>query len=76
VVHGSMRIRIHIRSGGVADDLMFWGLVVPWELGYLPLGRGGWKRFAEVAWRRRGEALELFDGARGGGLTLSDRVFG
>ena len=33
VVHGSMRIRVHLRAGGAGDDLTFWGLVVPWELG-------------------------------------------
>ena len=76
VVHGSMRIRIHLRPGGVGDDLMFWGLVVPWELGYVPFHRNVRTRLAQVAWRRRAEALELLDAARGGGLTLSDRVFG
>jgi hypothetical protein len=76
VVHGSMRIRVHLRSGGVGDDLMFWGLVVPWELGYLPLPKILRPRLAEVVWRRRAEGFELFDAARGGGPTLSDRVFG
>ena len=36
VVHGSMRIDVHLRPGGAGDDLMFWGLLVPWELGYVP----------------------------------------
>jgi len=76
VVHGSMRIRVHLRPGGVRDDLMFWGLVVPWELGYVPLRRILRPRLAQVMWRRRGEGVELFDGIRGGGPTLSDRVFG
>ena len=39
VVHGSMRLRVHLRPGGAGDDLTFWGLIVPWELGYLPLRR-------------------------------------
>jgi hypothetical protein len=55
---------------------MFWGLVVPWELGYVPLPKILGPRLAEVVWRRRAEGLELFDAARGGGPTLSDRVFG
>jgi UDP-MurNAc hydroxylase len=76
VVHGSMRIRIHLRAGGVGDDLMFWGLVVPWELGYVPFRPRTLSRLTQVAWRRRGEGLELLEAARGGGLTLSDRVFG
>jgi UDP-MurNAc hydroxylase len=76
VVHGSMRIHVHLRPGGVHDDLMFWGLVVPWELGYIPLRRVLRPRLAEAAWRRRAEGLELLDAARGGALTLSDRVFG
>ena len=76
VVHGSMRIHVHLRPGGVNDDLMFWGLLVPWELGYIPFRRVLRARLAKVAWRRRAEAVELLDAARGGGLTLSDRVFG
>jgi hypothetical protein len=55
---------------------MFWGLVVPWELGYIPLRGVLRPRLAEAAWRRRAEGLELLDAARGGALTLSDRVFG
>ena len=56
VVHGSMRIHVHLRPGGVGDDLMFWGLVVPWELGYVPFRRVLRPRLAEggVAPSRRG----------------------
>ena len=39
VVHGSMRIAIHLRPGGAGDDITFWALLVPWELGYVPLQR-------------------------------------
>ena len=67
VVHGSMRIHVHLRPGGVNDDLMFWGLLVPWELGYVPFRRILRPRLAEVVWRRRAEAIELVDSARGGG---------
>jgi UDP-MurNAc hydroxylase len=76
VVHGSMRIRVHLRPGGVADDLMFWGLIVPWELGYLPVRRSLSLRLAEVAWRRRAEGFEWGSAARSGGKNLSDHVFG
>jgi UDP-MurNAc hydroxylase len=76
VVHGSMRIRVHLRPGGAGDDLTFWGLVVPWELGYLPLHRSLSPRLAEVTWRRRAEWLEWTDAVRGGGGTLFERVSG
>ena len=66
VVHGSMRIRVHLRAGGAGDDLTFWGLVVPWELGYLPLQHAVGPRLAEVTWRRRAEWLEWGDAMRGG----------
>jgi UDP-MurNAc hydroxylase len=76
VVHGSMRIRVHARAGGAGDDLTFWGLIVPWELGYLPLHRSVSCRLAEVTWRRRAEWLEWGDAVRGGGGTLFERVSG
>ncbi len=77
VVHGSMRIRVHLRAGGAGDDLTFWGLVVPWELG-LPAAhrsRCG-PRLAEVTWRRRAEWLEWVDALRAGGGTLFERISG
>jgi UDP-MurNAc hydroxylase len=77
VVHGSMRIRVHLKPGGAGDDLTFWGLVVPWELGYLPLQRSVRPRLAGVTWRRRLEWLEWGDAMRGaGGGTLFERVSG
>lgn len=76
VVHGSMRIRVHLRPGGVGDDLLFWGLVVPWELGYLPLRHSLRPRLAEVAWRRRAEGFEWRSTFGDGGQNVSDRVFG
>jgi UDP-MurNAc hydroxylase len=76
VVHGSMRIQVHVRAGGVGDDLMFWGLIVPWELGYLPLTRSLRARLARVVWRRRGEGLEWLGAARHGSGSLSENVFG
>ena len=77
VVHGSMRIRVHVRPGGAGDDLTFWGLVVPWELGYLPLTRSLRPRLAETTWRRRAEWLEWGDALRvGDGGTLFERISG
>ena len=51
VAHGSMRIAIHLRPGGAGDDITFWALLVPWELGYVPL-----QRSVEPAARRGGVA--------------------
>jgi hypothetical protein len=55
-VHGSMRIRTHLRPGGVDVDLGFWGLLMIWELGYLPVRRivGRRSLAAMVARRREG----------------------
>ena len=77
VMHGSMRVRVHLRPGGAGDDLTFWGLVVPWELGYLPLHRGIRPRLVEVTWRRRLEWLEYADAFRGqAGGSLFERISG
>lgn len=37
VIHGSMRIRTDLAPDGVHSDLGFWGLMMIWELGYLPV---------------------------------------
>ena len=39
VLHGAMRIHTSLEPGGVRSDLGFWGVVMIWELGYLPLRR-------------------------------------
>ena len=39
MIHGSMRIRADLAAGGAHSDLAFWGLLMVWELGYLPLRR-------------------------------------
>ncbi|HEY7106937.1 MAG TPA: MBL fold metallo-hydrolase [Acidimicrobiia bacterium] len=75
VVHGSMRIAVHLRPGGAGDDITFWALLVPWELGYLPVQRSVGRRLAEVGWRRRREWLEWADALRGGGSgSLFERL--
>jgi UDP-MurNAc hydroxylase len=75
VVHGSMRLRVHLRAGGAGDDLTFWGLIVPWELGYLPLRRTFGRRLLSVTWRRRREWLEWVQALRGNGsASLFERL--
>jgi UDP-MurNAc hydroxylase len=64
VVHGSMRIAVHLRPGGVGDDITFWALLVPWELGYLPTSKSAGARLVEVGWRRRREWLDWSDALR------------
>jgi UDP-MurNAc hydroxylase len=70
LVHGSMRIRTHLRAGGVDEDLAFWGLLMIWEIGYLPITRVLRPRFAGVLWRRHREALDAIDTLRGEGSLL------
>lgn len=41
MLHGGMRIRTRLEPEGVQSDLGFWGVVMMWELGYLPLRRSG-----------------------------------
>lgn len=74
LVHGSMRISVHVKAGGAGDDLTFWGLLVPWELGYTPLHKSIGTRLAGVTWRRRDEWLEYLDSLRGGGGSLFERL--
>ena len=76
VVHGSMRIAIHLRPGGAGDDITFWALLVPWELGYVPVKESLSRRLAEVGWRRRREWLDWGDALRGGSGGLFERLSG
>ena len=55
ILHGAMRIHTQLLPGGVQSDLGFWGVVMMWELGYLPLRRSGrhirlWRSMAR-RWR-------------------------
>ena len=36
-----MRIRTELAADGIQSDLGFWGVLMMWELGYLPLRRSG-----------------------------------
>jgi UDP-MurNAc hydroxylase len=64
IQHGSMRISVHLRPGGAGDDITFWALLVPWDLGYLPVSKSMSPRLLEVAWRRRNEWLDWTDALR------------
>lgn len=75
---GSMRIRTHLRPGGTSTDLAFWGLIMVWEIGYLPLRRDLNVRFAEVLWRRRREGYDAVAALvrSGGSGTMLERMAG
>jgi hypothetical protein len=70
-VHGTMRLRVEVRPGGIDEDLAFWGLLMIWEIGYLPLRRLLHARFLGVLWRRRREAVESLWALFGRGSPLS-----
>jgi hypothetical protein len=53
--HISMRLRIELPAGGAPGDLLFWGLMSIFELGYLPLQKMLTPRAFGVLWRRRAE---------------------
>ena len=55
---GSMRIRTHLKPGGATVDLAFWGLIMVWEIGYLPIRNDLHLRFFDALWRRRREAYD------------------
>jgi UDP-MurNAc hydroxylase len=69
-VHGSMRIRVELRPGGVNEDLAFWGLLMIWEIGYLPMRNLASRRFLDAVWRRRREAVGSLGLLRGSGSPL------
>jgi hypothetical protein len=85
ILHGSMRLAVHLRPGGAGDDITFWALLVPWDLGYLPVSKSASARLVEVAWRRRHEWLDWTDALRDASTNgdgegslferLSDRFF-
>jgi UDP-MurNAc hydroxylase len=67
-INGAMRSRTRLAPGGVSIDLAFWGLVIIWETGYLPLSKVVWtRRFWSALWRRRREWLDQLAALRGGG---------
>jgi hypothetical protein len=73
---GSMRIRTHLKPGGASTDLAFWGLMMVWEIGYLPLHRDVSVRFADALWRRRREGYDALAALTGPGGTVLERMAG
>jgi len=59
LVHISMRLRIDLAPEGLSTDLMFWAMLIIFELGYLPLGRLDRRRLARVGWSRRREFVDM-----------------
>jgi UDP-MurNAc hydroxylase len=55
----SMRMSVRVARGGVGNEVMFWGFLILFELGYLPVRRCLNARMLGVFWRRRAEALQL-----------------
>jgi UDP-MurNAc hydroxylase len=70
-IHISMRLRTRVAPGGTSDDLAFWGVLAIWEIGYLPARRLLNRRFLEVLWRRRREAVDIAAALRGRGSVLT-----
>jgi UDP-MurNAc hydroxylase len=64
-IHGSMRLRTHLRPGGADVDLAFWGLLMIWELGYLPLRGVVSRRFLDAVIARRNEGYDALAALRG-----------
>jgi hypothetical protein len=75
-VHGSMRIHVQLRSGGVNEDLAFWGMLMVWEIGYLPMTRMLTPRFVAALIRRRREAYDALAGLGGGEGSPLERLAG
>ena len=74
---GSFRQRTHVRSGGIADDLAFWGLVMIYEIGYLPLRGAARPRIAAAALRRWREGVDAVESVlRGRGRSPVERLAG
>jgi len=66
MVHDSMRIRTRIVAGGAHSDLAFRGVLMMWEIGYLPLRRVVWRpRLRVSAARRRREIVSQLSVALG-----------
>lgn len=68
--HGGMRIHVHLQPGGASGDLAFWGVLMVWEIGYLPVRRLLRPRFLSALWRRRREAYDALAALRGSGTPL------
>jgi UDP-MurNAc hydroxylase len=73
-VQGSMRLRTHLRPGGADIDLAFWGLMMIWELGYLPMRRLASVRFLKALVARRREGYDALAALRGSSGSPLERL--
>ncbi|MEL7207358.1 MAG: MBL fold metallo-hydrolase [Actinomycetota bacterium] len=73
-IQGSMRIRAHLRPGGADVDLGFWGLMMIWELGYLPLRTMASARFLRAFVARRHEGYDAVSTLVGGSGSPLERL--
>ena len=76
LIHISLRLRVHLRPGGLDTDLAFWGLLAMWELGYLPVGRLRSRRLTSAVWRRRREILDVVGTRLFGRGSFAERMSG
>ena len=76
LIHISLRLRVHLRRGGLDTDLAFWGLLAMWELGYLPVGRLPSRRLASAVWRRRREIVDVVVSRVVGRGSFAERMSG
>jgi hypothetical protein len=74
LVHISMRLRIELAPDGLSIDLMFWAMLIIFELGYFPLSRLDRRRVASVAWSRRREFLDIAVAAARTRGTIATRL--
>jgi UDP-MurNAc hydroxylase len=58
-IHISMRTTIEVKRGGMRTDLLFWGLLTIYELGYFPLRHSLTGRSIRVAVRRHTEFTSI-----------------
>lgn len=67
-MQGIMRSNTELKRGGLASDLTFWGLLMVWEIGYLPIQKNINRRVIDTARRRRREFIDfapLLQGQKG-----------
>jgi UDP-MurNAc hydroxylase len=74
LVHISMRLRIVLAEGGLSTDLMFWALLIIFELGYFPLSTLEPRRVIGVAWARRREFLDMAVAAATTKGSVAERI--
>jgi hypothetical protein len=73
-IQGSMRLRTDLRPGGADIDLAFWGLMMIWELGYLPMRRLASLRMLQAVVARRREGYDVLGALRGSSGSPLERL--